>query len=183
MQQIHHNLQSRITQLDSELQTMLAQRYYGPEFDKKEQEIRKLKIELEHIEQERQRLTLFTSSPPLPTISSTFHPFAPMLSPIKSQDPSKLFGMTHTLFKKHPLPKASRSTSHPRPRPDKQPFHPPLSITKLQPPIYTQLPPQPKPTQDKDKSTMQQFSAQININFLNLASNKHYFPPISSIHL
>ena len=62
--------------------------------------------------------------------------------------------MTYTLFRKHPLPKASRSTSHPRPRPDKQPFHPPLSITEPQPPIYTQLPPQPTPTQAKDKSPM-----------------------------
>ena len=100
---------------------MLAQRYYGPEFEQKEKEkeIRKLKTDLEQIEQERQRPSLFTSSPPLPTISPTFHPFAPMLSPIKSQDPSKLFGMTHTLFRKHPLPKASKSTSRPHPRPDK----------------------------------------------------------------
>ena len=84
-----------------------------------------------------------------------------MLSPIKSQDPSKLFGMTHTLFRKHHLPKASGSTSHPRPRPNKQPFYPPLSITEPQPPIYTQLPPQLTPTQAKDKSPMQQYSAQI----------------------
>ena len=53
LQQIHHNLQSKITQLNSELWTMLAQRYYGLEFDQKEQEIRKLKTELEHVEQER----------------------------------------------------------------------------------------------------------------------------------
>ena len=84
-----------------------------------------------------------------------------MLSPIKPQDPSKLFGMTHTLFRKHPLPKASKSTSYPRPRPDKQPFYPPLSITEPTPPIYTQLPPHPTPPQAKDKSPMQQFSAQI----------------------
>ena len=48
---------------------MLAQSYYGPEFDQKEQEIRKLTTELEQIEQGQQRPTLFTSSPPLPTIS------------------------------------------------------------------------------------------------------------------
>ena len=30
LQQIHQNLQSRIVQLDSELRTMLAQRYHGP---------------------------------------------------------------------------------------------------------------------------------------------------------
>ncbi|KAH9649381.1 hypothetical protein KPL70_025959 [Citrus sinensis] len=36
MQQIHQNLQSIIAQLDYELRAMLAQRYYGPEFDQKE---------------------------------------------------------------------------------------------------------------------------------------------------
>ncbi|KAH9668448.1 hypothetical protein KPL70_021421 [Citrus sinensis] len=130
------------------------------EFDQKEKEIRKLKAELEQIESERQRPTLFTTSPPLPTISSAFHPFAPMLSPIKPQDPSKLFGMTHSLFRNNPLPKPSRSKPHPRPRQKKQPFQPHLSIPKQQPPLYTPLPPQPPPTQAKDKSPMQQYSAQ-----------------------
>ncbi|KAH9657926.1 hypothetical protein KPL70_023280 [Citrus sinensis] len=87
MQQIYQNLQSRISQLDSELRTMLSHRYYGPDFDKKEKEIRKLKAELEQIESERQRPSLFTTSSPLPTLSPAFHPFAPMLSPIKPQDP------------------------------------------------------------------------------------------------
>ena len=36
-----------------------------------------------------------------------------------------------------------------------------MSITEPQSPIYTQLPPQPTPTQAKDKSPMQQYSAQI----------------------
>ena len=98
MQQIHQNLQSRIAQLDSELRTMLAQRYYGPEFDQKEREIRCLKAELNQIESEKYRPTLFTTSPPIPSIGPTYHPFASMLSPIKQYEPSKLFGMTHTLF-------------------------------------------------------------------------------------
>ena len=119
MQQIYQNLQSRISQLDSELRAMLSHNYYGPEFDKKEKKIRKLKAELKQIELERQMPTLFTTSPSLPTISQAFHPFAPMLSPIKPQDPSKLFGMTHTLFRNNPLPKPSRSKPHPRPRPEK----------------------------------------------------------------
>ncbi|KAH9792609.1 hypothetical protein KPL71_004192 [Citrus sinensis] len=161
MQQIYQNLQSRISQLDLELRTMLSHRYYGPKFDQKEKEIRKLKAELEQIELERQRPTLFTTSPPLPTISPAFHPFAHMLSPIKPHDPSKLFGITHTLFRNNPLPKPSRSKPHPRPRPEKQPFQPPLSIPKQQRSLYTPLPPQPTPTQAKDKSPMQQYSAQI----------------------
>ncbi|KAH9684941.1 hypothetical protein KPL70_013742 [Citrus sinensis] len=85
MQQIHQNLQSRITQLDSELRAMLAQRYYGPEFDQKERKIRRLKTELVQIESEKQRPTLFTTSPLIPSIGPTYHPFASMLSPIKHQ--------------------------------------------------------------------------------------------------
>ncbi|KAH9668359.1 hypothetical protein KPL70_021383 [Citrus sinensis] len=161
MQKIYQNLQSRISQLDSEIRTMLSHRYYGPEFDQKEKKIIKLKVELEQIESEWQRPTLFTTSPPLPPLSPAFHPFAPMLSPIKTQDPSKLFGMTHTLFRNNPLPKPSRSKPHPRPRLEKQPFQPPLSISEQQQPLYTPLPPQPTPTQAKDKSPMQQYSAQL----------------------
>ncbi|KAH9668366.1 hypothetical protein KPL70_021386 [Citrus sinensis] len=127
---------------------------------KKEKEIRKLKVELEQIESERQRPTLFTTSPLLPPLSPAFHPFAPMLSPIKPQDPSKLFSMTYTLFRNNPLPKPSRSKPHPRPRPEKQPFQPPLSSEQQQP-LYTPLPSQPTPTQAKDKSPMQQYSAQL----------------------
>ena len=77
---------------------MLAQRYYGPEFDKKEREICHLKAELHQIESEKHRPTLFTTSPLIPSIGPTYHPFTSMLSPIKQYEPSKLFGMTHTLF-------------------------------------------------------------------------------------
>ncbi|KAH9698073.1 hypothetical protein KPL71_023868 [Citrus sinensis] len=71
MQQIHQNLQSRIGQLDSELRAMLAHRYNGPEFDQKEKEIRRLKVKLAQIESEKQRPTLFTTSPPIPSIGPT----------------------------------------------------------------------------------------------------------------
>ncbi|KAH9782950.1 hypothetical protein KPL71_009129 [Citrus sinensis] len=94
MQQIYQNLQSRISQLDSELRAMLAHRYSGPEFDQKEREIRRLKAELAQIESEKQRPTLFTTSPPIPSIGPTYHPFASMLSPIKQYDPSKLFAVS-----------------------------------------------------------------------------------------
>ena len=78
---------------------MLSQRYYGPEFDQKEREIRRLKAELDHIDSERQRPTLFTKSPLIPTVSPTYHPFTPMLAPMKPYNPSKLFGMTHSFQK------------------------------------------------------------------------------------
>ncbi|KAH9671287.1 hypothetical protein KPL70_017312 [Citrus sinensis] len=158
MQEIHQNLQSRITQLDSELRTMLAQRYYGPEFDQKEREIRRLKAELDQIES---RPTLFTTSPPIPSIGPTYHPFASMLSPIKQYDPSKLFGMTHTLFRDNPLPPPPPK---PKPKPKLQPRpvtirQSSISISGNQSPGYTPAsPPAPPPptisqppSQSKDK--------------------------------
>ncbi|KAH9658763.1 hypothetical protein KPL70_023614 [Citrus sinensis] len=117
MQQIHQNLQSRVTQLDSELRAMLAQGYYSPEFDQKEKEIRRLKAELDQIESAKQRPTLFTTSPPILSIGPTYHHFASTLSPIRQYDPSKLFGMTHTLFRDNPLPPPSKPKPKPKPQP------------------------------------------------------------------
>ncbi|KAH9734774.1 hypothetical protein KPL71_017497 [Citrus sinensis] len=163
MQQIYQNLQSRISQLDSELRAMLAHRYSGPEFDQKEREIRRLKAELAQIESERQRPTLFTTSPPIPSISPTYHPFASMLSPIKQYDPSKLFGMTHTLFRDNPLPPPPKPKPKPRPQPRPAPLHPSsLTIPGQPSPSSTPtLPPAPLfvPTQSKDKEPMHQFTA------------------------
>ncbi|KAH9671291.1 hypothetical protein KPL70_017315 [Citrus sinensis] len=168
MQQIHHNLQSRIAQLDSELRTMLAQRYYGPEFDQKEREIRCLKAELDQIESEKQRSTLFTTSPLIPSIGPTYHPFASMLSPLKQYDPSKLFGMTHTLFRDNPLQPPPKPKSKPRPQPRPVTIHPSsISIPGQPSPGYTPTsPPAPPsaplsqpPTQSKDIEPMHQFSA------------------------
>ncbi|KAH9780609.1 hypothetical protein KPL71_008138 [Citrus sinensis] len=169
MQQIHQNLQSRITQLDSELRTMLAQRYYGPDFDKKEREIRRLKAELDQIESEKQRPILFTTSPPIPSIGPTYHPFASMLSAIKQYDPSKLFGMTHTLFRDNPLPPPPPKPK-PKPKPQPRPvkIHQPsmsfpgqqsLNYTPASPPAPPPPPQTPPQTQSKDKEPMHQYSA------------------------
>ncbi|KAH9769471.1 hypothetical protein KPL71_012012 [Citrus sinensis] len=163
MQQIHQNLHSRIGQLDSELRAMLAHRYNGPEFDQKEREIRRLKAELAQIESEKQRPTLFTTSPLIPSIGPTYHPFASMLSPIKQYDPSKLFGMTHTLFRDNPLPPPPK----PKPKSRPQPRPTPLHFSSLT--IPGQLSPSSTPTsplapfsvltQSKDKEPMHQFTA------------------------
>ncbi|KAH9680140.1 hypothetical protein KPL71_026434 [Citrus sinensis] len=163
MQQIYQNLQSRISQLDSELRAMLAHRYSGPEFDQKEREIRRLKAELAQIESERQRPTLFTTSPPIPSIGPTYHPFASMLSPIKQYDPSKLFGMTHTLFRDNPLPPPPKPKPKPRPQPRPAPLHP-SSLTIPGQPSPSSTPASPLaplfvPTQSKDKEPMHQFTA------------------------
>ncbi|KAH9780505.1 hypothetical protein KPL71_008105 [Citrus sinensis] len=163
MQQIYQNLQSRISQLDSELRAMLAHRYSGPEFDQKEREIRRLKAELAQIESEKQRPTLFTTSPPIPSIGPTYHPFASMLSPIKQYDPSKLFGMTHTIFRDNPLPPPPKPKPKPRPQPRSAPLHhSSLTIPGQPSPSSTPaspLAPLSVPTQSKDKEPMHQFTA------------------------
>ncbi|KAH9792640.1 hypothetical protein KPL71_004208 [Citrus sinensis] len=163
MQQIYQNLQSRISQLDSELRAMLAHRYSGPEFDQKEREIRRLKAELAQIESEKQRPTIFTTSPPIPSIGPTYHPFASMLSPIKQYDPSKLFGMTHTLFRDNPLPPPPKPKPKPRPQPRPVPLHP-SSLTIPGQPTPSSTPASPLaplsvPTQSKDKEPLHQFTA------------------------
>ncbi|KAH9752154.1 hypothetical protein KPL71_014584 [Citrus sinensis] len=163
MQQIHQNLHSRIGQLDSKLRAMLAHRYNGPEFDQKEWEIRRLKAELAQIESEKQRPTLFTTSPHIPSIGPTYHPFASILSPIKQYDPSKLFCMTHTLFRDNPLPPPPKPKPNPRPQPRPAPLHPSsLTIPGQPSPTFTPTSPPALlsvPTQSKDKEPMHQFTA------------------------
>ncbi|KAH9655632.1 hypothetical protein KPL70_022384 [Citrus sinensis] len=83
-------------------------------------------------------------------------------------DHSKLFGMTHTLFRDNPLPPPPKPKPKPKPQPRPVTFHP-SSIT-----IHGQHPPGPTPasspvpppptesqpsSQSKDKQPMHQFSA------------------------
>ena len=89
-----------------------------------------------------------------------------MLSPIRQYDPSKLFGMTHTLFRDNPLPPPP--TPKPKPKPPPRPvkiYQSPMPITDQQfhgymPASPSALPPtqsQP-PTHSKDKEPMHQFT-------------------------
>ncbi|KAH9780561.1 hypothetical protein KPL71_008127 [Citrus sinensis] len=86
-----------------------------------------------------------------------------MLSPIKQYDPSKLFGMTHTLFRDNPLPPPPKPKPKPRPQPRPAPLHPSsLTIPGQPSPSSTPTsPPAPLfvPTQSKDKEPMHQFTA------------------------
>ncbi|KAH9649293.1 hypothetical protein KPL70_025931 [Citrus sinensis] len=137
-------------------------------FDQKEREIRRLKAELAQIESEKQRPTLFTTSPPIPSIGPTYHPFASMLSPIRQYDPFKLFCMTHTLFRDNPLPPPPKPKPKPKPQPRPVTFHQSsITIPGQHSPSHTPasppVPPPPTesqpPSQSKDKQPMHQFSA------------------------
>ena len=50
LEHIYSNLQNRISELDIDLRTMIKNQIWGPEFNKKEAEIRKLKAELARID-------------------------------------------------------------------------------------------------------------------------------------
>ncbi|KAH9741807.1 hypothetical protein KPL70_002756 [Citrus sinensis] len=138
MQQIHQNLQSRITQLDFELRAMLAQRYYGLEFDQKERKIRRLKAELDQIESEKHRPTLFTTSPLIPSIETIHYHHHLNQSLNLNRNPSH--------FIHHP----SSITIPAQHSPGHTPASPPV------PPLPTESQP---PSQSKDKQPMHQFSA------------------------
>ncbi|KAH9686133.1 hypothetical protein KPL70_014248 [Citrus sinensis] len=92
-----------------------------------------------------------------------------MLSPIKQYNPSKLFGMTHTLFRDHPLQPPPKPKSKPRPQPRPITIHPSsISIpgqlsagyAPASPPAPPSAPLSQPPTQSKDKEPVHQFSAQ-----------------------
>ncbi|KAH9801842.1 hypothetical protein KPL71_001175 [Citrus sinensis] len=157
----------RVTQLDSELRAILAQRVYSPDFDKKEAEIRALKAEIARIDSERVQPTMFTSSAPLPVIKPTCHPFLPSFSS-RTYEPSKLFGMTHTLFPPHPRPQPKpKKTPKPalvqKPIPQQNPqtsrFEPSPSPSPTSLPESTQPPPI-QTTVSLEKQPMYQYSTQ-----------------------
>ena len=116
---------------------------------KKEAEIRALKAEIVRIDSEKVQPTLFTSSAPLPVINPTYHPFLPSTSS-RTYEPSKLFGMTHTMFPPTPQPqskpkKTPKSVPVPKPIPKQNPqtskFEPSPSPSPTSLPESTQPPP------------------------------------------
>ena len=62
LEQIYSNLQNRISKLDIDLRTMINNRIWGPKFNKKEAEIRKLKAELARINADKAQPSLFTKT-------------------------------------------------------------------------------------------------------------------------
>ena len=108
-----------------------------------------MKAEIARIDSERVQPTLFTSSAPLLVINPTYHPFLPSFSS-RTYEPSKLFGMTYTLFPPHPRPQPKLKKT-PKPAPVQKPipqqnpqtsrFEPSLSPSPTSLPESTQPPP------------------------------------------
>ncbi|KAH9801865.1 hypothetical protein KPL71_001182 [Citrus sinensis] len=116
-----------------------------------------------------------TPSPiPLPT---------PPLTCMIQYDPSKLFGMTHTLFRDNPLPPPPKPKPKPKPQPRPVILHPSsISIPGQHSPGHTPasppVPPPPTesqpPSQSKDKQPMHQFSAHANLQYPLVILKKSY---------
>ncbi|KAH9686106.1 hypothetical protein KPL70_014233 [Citrus sinensis] len=90
-------LQDRISELDADLRRMINNHIWGPEFNKKEAEIRKLKAELSRIDAEKTRPSLFTQSQPTPVSPPFFETYSPFYTPSRPQQPvyNQFFGFSH----------------------------------------------------------------------------------------
>ena len=107
LDQIYQNLQNRISELDVDLRTMINNRIWGPEFNKKEAEIRKLKAELARIDANKEQPSLFTKTQSLPITAPLFDIYQPFYNPSKPpMDYNKFFGLSHLLYKNQELPTA-----------------------------------------------------------------------------
>ncbi|KAH9752127.1 hypothetical protein KPL71_014578 [Citrus sinensis] len=76
---------------------MINNHIWGPEFNKKEIEIRKLKAELSRVDAEKTRPSLFTQPQPTPVSPPFFETYAPFYTPSRPQQPvyNQFFGFSH----------------------------------------------------------------------------------------
>ena len=97
LDQMYIYLQDRISELDTDLRRMINNHIWGPEFNKKEAEIRKLKAELSRIDAEKTRPSLFTQPQPTPVSPPFFETYAPFYTPSRPQQPvyNQFFGFSH----------------------------------------------------------------------------------------
>ncbi|KAH9668361.1 hypothetical protein KPL70_021384 [Citrus sinensis] len=132
---------------------MINNHIWGPEFNKKEAEIRKLKAELSRIDAEKARPSLFTQPQPTPVSPPIFETYAPFYTPSRPQQPvyNQFFGFSHLQPTPQPSsPKKSKSKvkiSEPRPKATSS------SSTSTIPPEESQDIPKPL---NKDKGPMDQ---------------------------
>ncbi|KAH9780643.1 hypothetical protein KPL71_008154 [Citrus sinensis] len=111
LDQMYIHLQDWISELDTDLRRMINNHIWGPEFNKKEAEIRKLKAELTRIDAEKTRLSLFTQ--PQPTLVSPpfFETSAPFYTPSRPQQPSSPRKSKSKVKISEPQPKVPSSSS------------------------------------------------------------------------
>ena len=95
LEQIYSNLQNRIFELDIDLRTMINNRIWGLEFNKKEVEIRKLKAELARIDADKAQPSLFTKTQSIAIPTPLFTSYQPFYNPPKQSTYDQFFGLSH----------------------------------------------------------------------------------------
>ena len=114
LEQIYLNLQNRISELDVDLRTMINNHIWGPEFNKKETKIRKLKAELTRIDADKEQSSLFTKTQSLPIPAPLFDTYQPFYNPSKPpMDYNKFFGLSHLLYRNKELPTPPSTSKKP----------------------------------------------------------------------
>ncbi|KAH9724641.1 hypothetical protein KPL70_007560 [Citrus sinensis] len=89
LDQMYIHLQDRISELDTDLRRMINNHIWGPKFNNKEAEIRKLKAELARIDAEKTRPTLFTQTQSTLVPSPVFETYSPFHTPPRPRQPKQ----------------------------------------------------------------------------------------------
>ncbi|KAH9686199.1 hypothetical protein KPL70_014281 [Citrus sinensis] len=114
----------RISKLEVDLRRMINNHIWGPEFTRKEAEIRKLKAELTRIDAEKTRPSLFTQTQTPTVPPPIFETYAPFYTPSRPQQPvyNQFFGFSHLQPTPQPKPSSPRKSkskvkiSEPKPK-------------------------------------------------------------------
>ncbi|KAH9769423.1 hypothetical protein KPL71_011996 [Citrus sinensis] len=100
LDQIYLNFQNIISELDVDLRTMINNRIWGPEFNKKEAEIGKFKAELARINADKEQPSLFTKTQSIPIPAPLFDTYQLFYNPSKPpMDYNKFFGLSYFLYR------------------------------------------------------------------------------------
>ena len=151
------HLQDRISEIDTDLSRIINNHIWGPEFNKKEAEIIKLKAELARIDAKKIHPSLFTQTQSTPVPPPVYETYSPFYTPPRPHQPvyNQFFGFSYlqpTPQSKPSSPKKSKSKvkiSKPKSKPTSS------SSVPLVPPEDS-----PKATPEplkKDKGLMDQY--------------------------
>ncbi|KAH9769430.1 hypothetical protein KPL71_011998 [Citrus sinensis] len=151
------HLQDRISELDTDLRRMINNHIWGPEFNKKEAEIRKLKTELARIDAEKTCPTLFTQTQSTHVPPPVFETYSPFYTPLRPHQPvyNQFFGFSHLQPTPQPKPSSHKKSkskvkiSEPKSKPTSSSSVPPVPPEDS--PQATLEPPK------KDKGPMDQY--------------------------
>ena len=132
---------------------MINNHIWGPEFNKKEAEIRRLKAELARIDTEKTRPSLFTQTSSTLVPTPMFDTYAPFYTPSRPQPPvyNQFFGFSHLQLTPQPKPSSPKKSKSKVKISEPQSKVSPSSVPPEDSPKATPEPPK------KDKGPMDQY--------------------------